>query len=72
MKKSERKIYKNMSGKSVNNIDTRTAQIIRKKLFLKVSQYSQEKHLCWSLYLTKLQAWSFQLYQKDSNTGFLL
>ena len=33
-----------------------------KKLFLKISQYSQKKHLCWSLLLNKnagLLSWNF-------------
>ena len=28
----------------------------KKKLFLNISQYQQEKNLCWSLFLIKLQA----------------
>ena len=44
-----------------------------KKLFLKFSQYSQEKHLCWSLFLITLQAWrSATLFKRDSNKGVFM
>ena len=42
------------------------------KLFLQISQYSQEK-TCWSLFLIKLQAFmSATLWKIDSNTGVFL
>ena len=33
-----------------------TGCVLQKKVFLKISQISQKKHLCWSLFLIKLQA----------------
>ena len=44
-----------------------------KKLFLKVSQYSQENtYVPWSLFLIKLQDFSpAALFKIDPNTGFL-
>ena len=40
-------------------------------MFLKISQYSQEvKHLCWSLFLIKLQVWKrSSSLKRDSNTS---
>ena len=44
----------------------------KKNLFLKISQYSQEKiYVPWSLFLIKLQDWSpATLFRIDPNTGF--
>ena len=30
------------------------------------------KHLCWSLFLRKLQAWACNFIKRDSNTGVFL
>ena len=43
-----------------------------KRLFIKISQYSQEKtYVPWSLFLTKWQDWiPATLFKIDTNTGF--
>ena len=44
-----------------------------KKIFLKVSQNSQENKFIWLSFLIKLQAWRLQIYQKrDSHTSVFL
>ena len=35
--------------------ESATEVVLYKKMFLKISQISQEKHLCWSVFLIKLQ-----------------
>ena len=40
-----------------------------KQLFLKVSQISEEQHLCWSLFLIKLPS---ALLKRDYNAGVFL
>ena len=55
---------------------TKNTRIIRsnhqrcciKKAVLKIPLYSQEKHICWSLFLIKLQVFSLQLYLKETST----
>ena len=53
-----------------------TKVFYKKKLFLKFLQYLQAgKHLCWSLFLIKLQALGLRpatLLKRDSNTGVFL
>ena len=39
-----------------------TEVFFQKKMFLKILQISQQKELCWSLFLAKLQASGKQLY----------
>ena len=47
--------------------------VLCKKLFLEILQNLQEKYLCRSLFLIKLQAWSLQIYWKfNSNIGVFL
>ena len=47
--------------------------VLCKKLYLEILQNLQEKNLCRSLFLKKLQAWSLQIYSEfNSNTGVFL
>ena len=52
---------------------TATGGILEKKMFLKISQYSQKKHLPWSLFLIKLPVFRpAALLERDPNTGVFL
>ena len=61
-------------------LEAATEGVLYKKGFLKISQYSQAilailayKHLCWSLFLIKLQAFRLNfLLKRDSRTGVFL
>ena len=56
------------------NIRKQPPKVFCKKLFLKISQYSEEKPV-WSVFLLKLQAFTSQrikLLKRDPGTGVFL
>ena len=63
---------KSISSIEDSYLEAATGGVLQKKLFLKVSQYSQENK-CVSLFLIKLQVFSpASLLKRDSNTGVFL
>ena len=59
-------------GKDVKP-EAATGGVLLKKIFLKISQISQKKNLCYSLYLIKLQALRHEtLLNRNSNTCVFL
>ena len=50
-----------------------TRGVLRKKVFLEISQKFTGKHLCQSPFLIKMQDYCLQVYlQRDSGTGVFL